>query len=257
MKKIVLAALGLASFAGSAVAADMAARPYVKAPPPAPVYSWTGCYLGAGGGYGMFNQDTDITTSPGGVLVTSNTTQGGRGWFGTVQGGCDYQFGSVLPFLGNSMVIGAFADGNWGDIKGDIGTFGFGFTGREKLDSSWAVGARIGWLPFERLLTYFSGGYTQAHFKGVDFVASPVPGAVLNTTAAYNANGWFLGSGYEYGINWLPGLFWKTEYRYSWFDNRDISLLTPAGNPAGFTFHTKNYVQEIRSELVWRFNWGR
>ena len=56
-------ALPVAAFstllAGAASAADM--RMPVKAPPPAPVvavYNWTGCYVGAGGGYGMFDQES-------------------------------------------------------------------------------------------------------------------------------------------------------------------------------------------------------
>ena len=37
-------------------AADIA-RPALKAPPPAPIYSWTGCYVGIGGGYGLYNEE--------------------------------------------------------------------------------------------------------------------------------------------------------------------------------------------------------
>jgi len=56
MKKILLgtvaaAALGMA--AAPASAADLAARPYTKAPPPmvAPIYDWSGFYIGINGGY--------------------------------------------------------------------------------------------------------------------------------------------------------------------------------------------------------------
>jgi outer membrane immunogenic protein len=49
MKKLLCAGAMLASFAAiqSASAADLA----LKAPPPAPIYSWTGFYLGANVGY--------------------------------------------------------------------------------------------------------------------------------------------------------------------------------------------------------------
>lgn len=46
MKKILLTLIAVAAMAGSASAADLAARPYVKAPMPAPVASWTGFYIG-------------------------------------------------------------------------------------------------------------------------------------------------------------------------------------------------------------------
>jgi outer membrane immunogenic protein len=50
MKRILLAAVGLVALgmAAPASAADLAARPYTKAPPPmvAPIYDWTGFYIG-------------------------------------------------------------------------------------------------------------------------------------------------------------------------------------------------------------------
>ncbi len=77
------------------------------APLPVPVASWTGCYIG--GGYGLWDQENtnffDATATSPRTQVSVTDSAGGRGWFGTVQGGCDYQFG-----LGNSQfVLGAFA----------------------------------------------------------------------------------------------------------------------------------------------------
>src|SRR5436309_2470087 len=84
----------LALFAGNAMAADLKAPPMLmKAPPPAPVYSWTGCYINAGAGYSMWNQDATFESIPG-LVPTTTATLGGRGWFGTVGGGCDYQVSS-------------------------------------------------------------------------------------------------------------------------------------------------------------------
>ena len=142
MKKsaFALAPLGLL-IALPAVAADLRRPAPMKAPPPvvAPVatFSWTGCYIGAGGGYGMFNQDATLLDN--GIPETLKTTYGGRGWFGTVQVGCDYQ-------VGPNIVIGAFGDYDFSGIKGDINV-GEDFFGREKLKSSWAVGGRLGWIP--------------------------------------------------------------------------------------------------------------
>ena len=53
MKKGLLSTVALIAFAAPAAAADLAARPYVKAPP-APIaiaYDWSGFYLGANGGW--------------------------------------------------------------------------------------------------------------------------------------------------------------------------------------------------------------
>ena len=77
-------------------------------------------------------------------MAVSNNN-GGRGWFGTVQAGCDYQAGS-------SFVIGAFADYDFSGIKGDMAVPVATWVGEEKLKSSWAAGGRVGWLPFPQLL---------------------------------------------------------------------------------------------------------
>ncbi|MGB7123211.1 MAG: porin family protein, partial [Bradyrhizobium sp.] len=53
MKKLVLALTAVAAFTGSALAADLPARTYTKAPMmPEPVMNWTGFYIfgGIGGG---------------------------------------------------------------------------------------------------------------------------------------------------------------------------------------------------------------
>ena len=226
MKKLAIAITAVAAFTGSAVAADMPvkARPY--APPVVTAYNWTGCYVGAGGGYGMYNQDVS------GFFGSNTVTLGGRGWFGTGQVGCDYQ---VMP----SIVIGAFGDYNFGSIKGSL------FSVDEKLSWSWAAGGRIGWVALPNLLAYVSGGYTEAHFDQIDFSYASIP--------ATTYGGWFLGSGYEYGLGFMPGLFWKTEYRFADYQAQTVSVCDPLGCDPAFDSH--KYVQTIRSELVYRFNW--
>jgi len=228
MKKLAIAITAVAAFTGSAVAADMQvkARPY--APPVVTAYNWTGCYVGAGGGYGMYNQDISADTSE----RFGSGTLGGRGWFGTGQVGCDYQ---VMP----SIVIGAFGDYNFGSITGTVGSVD------EKLSWSWAAGGRIGWVALPNLLAYVSGGYTEAHVDQIDIdTATNIP--------ATTYKGWFLGSGYEYGLGFMPGLFWKTEYRFADYQAQTVSLCDPGCSPF---FDSHKYVQTIRSELVYRFNW--
>src|SRR6516225_5031855 len=94
MKKVALSAIALSAFiSGSALAADLGVPAYKARPlPPPPVYSWTGCFVGAGGGYGMWNQDRFLFDQEFPSEHTALETGGGRGWFGTVQVGCDYQF---------------------------------------------------------------------------------------------------------------------------------------------------------------------
>ena len=69
-------------------------------------------------------------------------------------------------------------------------------------------------------------------------------------------NGWFIGSGFEYSFDRIPGLFVKTEYRYSTYTAANLPILfTSSGAPSGFALQSTQFTQTISTELVWRFNW--
>jgi outer membrane immunogenic protein len=203
----------------------------------------------------MWNQE-NTTFSDGTPRFQSSQmeTAGGRGYFGTVQGGCDYQF----PLGTYNLVVGAFGDYDFASLKGNLAIPGFSGspTGSEKMSSAWSVGGRIGWLVTPNLLTYFSGGYTQATFDSTNFTF------LGNSTPSYFINkntysGYFLGAGDEYALNFLPGLFWKTEYRFSTFDTKTNEIFNFASGTSAFaSIDSKKYVQTIRSELTYHFNWG-
>jgi outer membrane immunogenic protein len=256
MNKFLIATAVTASLAGSAYAADLPMKAAPMAPAPVVVSSWTGCYLGGGGGYGLYNQDIS-TVTPG--AISSTTTVGGRGWFGTVQAGCDYQFA-------DRFVLGVFGDFDWRDqhgtatwARGTTGTVtGFqNFQAEEHNKWAWAVGGRLGYVVVPQLLAYVSGGYTESRYEfGASFGSfTGVPSANFLPDVTYK--GWFLGTGYEYGVSFLPGLFWKTEYRYSSYRAQDLAFTAIAtGAPTGDLLHTEKFEQTVRSELVYRFNWG-
>lgn len=251
MKKFLFATAALVAFAtvGSAGAADLPAEPAYKAPAAvAPAFSWTGCYLGVGGGYGTWTDDATYENFPSLTARSQTVTSGGKGWFGTGQIGCDYQFGR--------FVVGAFGDGDVGSIKGNMLVPGSGEAGNATESSAWAAGGRVGYVVWPKFLAYVSGGYTEAHFDQVNFTrVNLAPGTAL-FTSANTYNGWFLGTGYEYGFDFLPGLFWKTEYRFANYSAVDLPMLLANGAPSGVGFNSQKTTQTIRSELVWRFNWG-
>jgi outer membrane immunogenic protein len=252
MKKIILSLVALAAVAGSASAADLPA----KAPmyqPPAPAYNWTGFYLFGGFGYGLWEADTftvDPTTGICSLCVEQR--QGGRGWYGTVGGGYDWQFGR--------WVAGVLADGQFGNIRGTIQDQNIFSVGREELRDTWAVGARIGYLVAPNVLSYVNGGYTGANWSSTTLVDSGI-GILLGAhTNSFNSTGWFIGGGVEnsfdfFGIN-FPGLFMKTEYRVAQFGTTQIGQLGNNGLPVfdNISFHP--VVQTVSTALVYRFNWG-
>ena len=162
MRALIIAALGWVLAAGSALAADMAVKVPPSLPIKAPASSWTGCYVNGGGGYGMWNQDHS-TESLG--FSASGSTSGGRGGFGVIGGGCDYQFSA----LNTNLVIGALADFDFMDLHGTYQDPVAGYGSDEHERNAWAIGARIGYLVTPSLLTYINGGYTETHFDAVNY----------------------------------------------------------------------------------------
>src|SRR5260370_41647173 len=72
-----LVALGMSA---PASAADLAARPYTKAPPPmvAPIYDWTGFYIGGNGGWGQSRNCFDFVDAFGGFVGEGCRERSGR-----------------------------------------------------------------------------------------------------------------------------------------------------------------------------------
>ncbi len=237
MKKLLLAtAAAVPLLTGNlASAADMAVRAVAPPPPAPPVYSWTGLYVGAGWGYGMYNLDTQASNIVAPFSVSQ--TLGGRGWLGTAVVGDDYQ-------INNWLVIGAFGDYDWANIKQNGQN---PVLGAIKENSAWSVGGRAGYAVTPAFLSYIDGGFTQAHFS-----------ASAGIVPSHTYSGWFLGSGFDTRLSgllsgWLglgPGWYWRTEYRFSQYQNASFStvpLLTASVHP---------FVQTVRTEIIYKFNSG-
>ena len=81
-------------------------------------------------------------------------------------------------------------------------------------------------------------------------------------TAPGETRGTSSNGGTEYALGWLPGLFWKNEYRWAEYNSRtDTVVCTSAAlcgvaGPTAFAERNRPSVQTVRTELVWRFNWG-
>jgi outer membrane immunogenic protein len=255
MKKLVLALTAIAAFSGSALAADLPARTYSKAPvvmPMAP--SWTGFYIFGGAGGGLWAADDSTVTSPGGIPTSGTQRMGGSGWFGTVGAGYDWQFNS-------SWVAGILADGQFGSIKGSINDTLFNFSGTEKLTTSYAAGVRLGYLVAPNVLSYVNGGYSGSQWSSSALASVSVPGLPALATGSFTRNGFFVGGGVEnnldiFGIN-IPGLFMKTEYRAAYYGTATLpESFIPSGTPLGQAITFKAWNETVSTSLVYRFNWS-
>jgi outer membrane immunogenic protein len=186
MKKILLASVALFGFAGAASAADLPMRAAPPAPiiAAAPIFTWTGFYVGVNAGYGWSNNDFDA------VDLADEDDDGG--FVGGAQVGYNYQIGS--------FVVGLEGDIQYADFGAD-GTFDFDGDGvfDDDFDSSdWfgTVRARAG-VAFDRALIYATGGFAFAD----------------------DANGWTVGGGVEYAFT--NNLSAKIEGLYVNLDNDD------------------------------------
>ncbi len=255
MKKLVLALTAVAAFSGSALAADLPARTYTKAPVIVQTPSWTGFYIFGGGGGGVWDADTSVINTTTGATVVGGQRLGGDGWFGTVGAGYDWQFN-------NAWVLGILADGQFGSLKGSIPGVATGagaLTGTVKLQDTWAAGARLGYLVAPNVLSDVNAGYTQSYLSG-STLSSVLTGTALDTTSSFHRNGWFVGGGVENNLNIFgfsaPGWFMKTEYRAAYFDRANLVETNIAtGLPTAATVQFKPFVETISTSLVYRFNW--
>jgi len=220
MKKLVLALTALAALTGSAMAADLAPRPYAKAPMPMPVApSWTGFYISGGFGGGLWAADNGTFATATGVPLGTGTRSGGSGWYGTVGAGYDWQ-------VNQSWVIGILADGQFGSIRGNVSDTFFNLTGSETLRTSYAGGGRVGYLVARMsfptsmpVIAARSGPARRSRARLLAAQRSPRRRVSIR-------NGWFVGGGVEnnldiFGIH-IPGLFMKTEYRAAYYGNVNL-----------------------------------
>ncbi len=189
MKKILLASACLLAMSAAASAADLAARPYTKAPVAvASVYNWTGFYLGAMGG-GAWENSSSVARMQGGFVG------------GTV--GYNWQSGNV--------VFGLEADGAWADVSASASApIAFGaapvvLTVTSKTDAMGTVRGRIGWAA-NNVLFYGTGGYAWINNK----ITIAVPAAAVSDSHFHS--GWTVGAGVEAFI--APQWTIKGEYLY-------------------------------------------
>src|SRR6187399_2677574 len=153
MKKLALAAAAISAlFTGTASAADLAARPYTKAPPMvAAVYDWSGFYIGANGGWGT-SHNCWTNTSVGGVPFAPASEGCHDADGGTVGGQIGYRWQA------SQWVFGLEAQGNWADFNGrNRSLFAPAFDNQTRVDAFGLFTGQVGYA-FNNALFYVKGG---------------------------------------------------------------------------------------------------
>jgi outer membrane immunogenic protein len=185
-----IVALGAAA---PAFGADLAARPYTKAPPmvAAAIYDWSGFYIGINGGGGFSHNCWNLV---GGVSEGCHDASGG-----TVGGqiGYRWQLGQV--------VFGVEGQGNWADLSGsNVSNVFAPDSNRTKIDAFGLITGQIGYA-WNNVLLYAKGGaaVTDSKYDVISGASGGVFDSVSNTRW-----GGAVGGGVEVGFapNWSVGV---------------------------------------------------
>jgi outer membrane immunogenic protein len=247
MKKILLAATAATAIAAPALAADLPARTYSKAPVMvSPVYDWSGFYIGAnaGGAWENTQANYSYTSFPasappgfadvfgpggpfnvgGGSAVSSALAQGfipgslGKKHVGVFTAGG--QVGYNAQF--NQFVLGVEADLNW--LNGDHKTTGFVASPNvAPLTNVSSQSAGLQWLgtvrgrfgfAADRALFYVTGGlaYGEAKASSAAFVSDGINPDLYAGSISKVRTGYTVGGGLEYAIT--NNVTLKGEYLY-------------------------------------------
>ncbi len=210
------AALSL-GLVNAASAADMAARPYTKAPPMmVAMYNWGGFYVGANGGWASSHKCWDFAGTVAAPLAV-NQAEGCHDATGGVIGG---QIG--YNWQAGSWVFGLEAQGDWADLSGrNVSLFAPTFTNRSRIDGIGLFTGRVGYA-WNNALLYVKGGAAVVSDRYNYYLTTA---AVDTGTASETRWGGTVGVGLEYGFtpNWSVGV----EYNHIFLDARNIAFASP------------------------------
>jgi outer membrane immunogenic protein len=258
MRKAAIGIVAVAAMIGTPVlAADMPLK--APPPPPAPVFSWTGFYVGGNLGYSWGSADNNwnfFATNPGAGALAATCRPAGaalcavasdsarlNGALGGAQIGYNWQIGTYLA--------GIEADFDGSGQRGSD-TFGAAFpflptlggtittSYSEALDWFGTVRARAGYVLADRWLIYATGGLAYGHVTTNGTASSPgftIPSSALacsggicpvaNWSTGTTKAGWAAGAGIEGAIvgNWS----WRVEYLHIDLGNVNMSFATLPG----------------------------
>lgn len=288
MKHTVLGGLAISALLVAApLSVASAADLRVKAlPPAAPVFSWTGCYVGGNVG-GMIGSDRYSPSMGGDFLLAGNLfsnpansalvnhsyTPNPGAFTGGVQIGCNYQSGKWV--FGGEADINAATRLSTTTNFGSIGPFAGGgallmssHTENVTKDLNWysTFRGRIGFTPTPTWLLYVTGGLAVASINSSSNLAFGTDQFFLSEfnfagSTTQTRGGWALGVGGE----WAFAPKWSLKAEYLYMDFGTFSYATPCTTfgaglcPVGSNFLFDNSVraqeQVFRVGINYKFGW--
>jgi outer membrane immunogenic protein len=236
----------------------------------APVWNWSGFYIGVNGGYswGRSSRDLNFFNPLNGVIIATGTG-GGRDMDGGLFGG---QIG--YNWQVSSWVFGIEADAQWTGQKGSTnvlcavaGCFptavapgtGVGASLTDKLEWFGTIRGRVGVLVSPSWLLYATGGGAygslQTDLALSGFTANGTPVTIAGSRSS-DKFGWTVGAGVEamFAGNWSA----KLEYLYMDLGSISNSVVLPvaAGFPLGANVNSRITDNIIRAGINYHFSAG-
>jgi outer membrane immunogenic protein len=253
------ATLAALCFSGGAFAADFPA-PVFKAAPAAPVFDWSGFYVGANAGYAWGRSDVSVTAVDPNFIppyqlywpATGVASLRPDGFLGGVQAGYNVQAGHFLWGVeGDAQYMRLKASRDTGVIAGPFPLPGHNSQFQDSVSANnlFTLRLRSGIVAGPTLL-YATGGLAMTRLEFSRFI-----GYLANTNNFANSvsstrSGWTLGGGLEYATaaNWTV----KAEYLYA-----DFGSVGLRGENSNGTFIDSNATLSthiIRFGLNYRFS---
>src|ERR1700690_2584192 len=226
MRRALLAAVGLAALGmAPALAADLPARTYTKAPAVvAPVYDWSGFYIGLNGG-GASSRECYTITSVAGVAIANTPSEGCHNATGGLAGG---QIG--YRWQASNWVFGVEAQGDWASLKGSNSSLTalIPYINQTKVDGIGLFTGQVGYA-WNNVLWYVKGGAGVTHNNYSTFF--PVSNIFAAAGVPFNQAsdtrwGGTVGTGIEVGFapNWSVAF----EYDHLFMGNPNVTFPTSA-----------------------------
>nr|CAJ01663.1 putative outer-membrane immunogenic protein precursor [Methylocapsa acidiphila] len=237
MRTFLLASAGAVALAGSAFAADLPSRaPPPAYVPPAPIFTWTGVYIGGQIGYAWTNPnvtygDAGYTVGgfPLGYADSYNVGGNANGVIGGAHVGYNLQLGQ--------WVLGLEGDVDGSSISKTVSVSPYSSyyadyiptTFHSNLGIQGSIRGRVG-IAWDRALLYATGGVAFGGFTSYVSTSYANPQGILsnfpfsgNDSFSQTRVGWTVGGGLEYAItnNWSV----RGEYRYTDFGHTSNYLV--------------------------------
>jgi outer membrane immunogenic protein len=237
----------------------------VKAPA-APLYNWSGCYLGINGGGGASGTSFTSTVANGTHLptaadagtvgATATGSANDSNVLGGGQAGCNWQSGTLVYGLEGDFDY-FHSNPQFINATGTLST-GDSFSVTQSLTTEYfaTLRPRLG-VAADRNLGYITGGaafakasYTQTYADTLNGGALPGTG---NASGSKTLTGWVVGAGWEHA--WTDNWTFRLEYLFAKFPTTSAfgAIADAAGGTNAIRGSADLTIQTVRAGVNYKF----